>query len=98
MRRDEFVEESMTEMLPGDGPWRERRFTHPNFNGMVVKAVDRAERAVIDEAGDMDFEWTGQVVIVLVGDNTPFTVDPDDLVPYDQPVCSCGQKDCGWGW
>lgn len=39
---------------------------------------------------------TGRVFVVMVGDDMRHVVDPDELVPYDHPVCSCGQVGCGW--
>ncbi len=52
---------------------------------------------------DEDTEWsgcenrTGQVLVVMVGDDRKFTVDPEDLTPIAElDYCaSCGQVGCG---
>jgi hypothetical protein len=51
---------------------------------------------------DEDTEWsgyeqrTGQVVCVMVGDDSRFTFDPDDIAPLarDAYCGSCGQVGC----
>jgi len=54
---------------------------------------------------DEDTEWTGienetgNVVMVMVGDDRKHSIDPDDLVVIDEEeYCSCcGQIGCQWG-
>ncbi len=51
---------------------------------------------------DEDTEWsgcenrTGRVIVVMIGDDQRFTVDPDDLTPLDRAdyCAECGQIGC----
>jgi len=51
---------------------------------------------------DEDTEWSGQEVrtgnllCVMVGDDRPFSIDPDDVAPLadDEYCASCGQIGC----
>lgn len=55
-----------------------------------------------DSEPDEDTEWTGyevptgRIVAHMIGDDRPFTFEPDELIRVDGPVCSCGQLGCGW--
>lgn len=46
-----------------------------------------------------EYERTGQVVCVMVGDDAHWTFDPSDLAPLEESAyChECGQIGCGWG-
>lgn len=62
----------------------------------------RAKRA--ETAPDSDTEWTGieeptgRVVMVMIGDNVEFSIDPDDVTRLDDDAyCpDCGQIGCAW--
>lgn len=68
-------------------------------DGIAWRAFDYEAEA------DEDTEWTGMYVATglilchMVGDDTSYGFDPDDLTPIgDDEYCSgCGQIGCGWG-
>lgn len=51
---------------------------------------------------DEDTHWTGfevptgRIMTHMIGDDRPFAFEPDELVPVEGAVCSCGQLGCGW--
>lgn len=53
---------------------------------------------------DEDTEWsgyenpTGRLVAHMIGDDRPFTFEPEELTPIEEDdYCgSCGQIGCGW--
>jgi hypothetical protein len=38
---------------------------------------------------------TGNVIMVMVGDDRKHIVDPNDVSEINEPLCSCGQIGCG---
>lgn len=43
---------------------------------------------------------TGKLLVVMIGDDHKYAVDPEDceLIDEDEEsICSCGQLGCGWG-
>lgn len=57
-----------------------------------------------ETAPDEDTEWTGienetgRLLVVMIGDDRVFAVDPDDVTELaDEDLCfECGQIGCGW--
>jgi hypothetical protein len=88
-------------------------YTHPAFRGVALRVWEPVyeEHEVWYDTGHIDpdsgepFGWwqveerqTGQVYVVMVGDDYKHIVDPHDLtVIGDDDYCSgCGQIGCQW--
>lgn len=71
-------------LAPDDGRTFDGWFTSPAFSGVAVSVVGRNR-------------ITGDVVVVMVGDDARHTVDPDTLKPVtEEEFCAgCGQLGCG---
>jgi hypothetical protein len=78
---------------PGD------RFRVDGYPGVAFYVHDRERAATEDTWWDGIEEETGRVLMVIVGDDRTFAVEPDDLTPLErEDYCSeCGQIGCGHG-
>jgi hypothetical protein len=83
----------------------------PNrFPGVYLRVIgpvleEREEWFTATDWAGTTYEWpevieedTGQLYVVMVGDDHKWIVDPGDLedVPEDEDYCGCGQIGCPW--
>jgi hypothetical protein len=79
------------------GPELEDRVIEPDWDTLVDDNGNPMDADVWwPEPEDIETVETGRLLVRMVGDDRDHAVDPDDLTPYDGPVCSCGQVGCGW--
>ena len=65
----------------------------------IIEDENGDEYEVASDTGEwVEDRYCGQVIAVMVGDNSEHLVDIDDLVPLDDDdYCSgCGQINCAW--
>ena len=73
-------------------------YTWDQYPGVVFYPVRHPYFTVYDEWGDEvdSYPDVDNIFVCAVGDDRYEVVALDDLTPYDDEVCSCGQVGCGW--
>lgn len=70
----------------------------PEGGGWILEKGDpNCEHECCSYHDEPEFERTGRVIVVMIGDDAHHVVDPDDLVHLDEDdYChECGQIGCG---
>ena len=73
-------------------------YERPGGGGAITeKGSPDCDHEHISYSNEPDYERTGSLVCVMIGDDRPFTYEPEDLTAIDdnEYCAGCGQIGCG---